>query len=422
MAEPFDTPHDPYAALRFPGFRRLAAGNFIASLGEMIVAVAIAWELYERTGSAFALGLVGLVQVLPVIGLALFTGQVADRVSRKRLLLATQALLMLCSLGLTLLSATQGSLVLVYFILLLTGVARAFHGPANSALLPHTIAPHALANAATWSSSSWQLATVVGPALGGFLIAQFESAAPVYALDVVASLLYVLLILGVREPKIQQTDAEKTITRESLLAGVRFIRRTPVILAAITLDMFAVLFGGATALLPVFARDILQVGPEGLGWMRAAPSIGAVLMVLMIAYLPPFQRAGKVLLLAVAGFGVATIVFGLSTSFPLSLAMLVLLGALDNISVVIRSTLFLTRTPDAMRGRVSAINGMFIGISNEVGAFESGVVAGLFGPVFAVVSGGIGTIIVVTLVALKWPQMRRLGALNESVPQAVETA
>jgi hypothetical protein len=195
--------------------------------------------------------------------------------------------------------------------------------------------------------------------------------------------------------------------------GVRFVWRSKILLAAITLDLFAVLLGGATALLPIFARDILQVGPTGLGWLRAAPSIGAVLMAIALVYLPPFRRAGATLLLAVAGFGAATIVFGLSRSFVLSLAMLGLLGALDNISVVIRSTLLLTQTPDMMRGRVSAVNSVFIGASNQLGGFESGLAAALFGPIIAVVGGGIGTILVVAAVGLIWPEMRRLGRLGE---------
>ncbi len=403
--------HDPYAALRYRDFRLLAAGRFIATLGEQMTSVAIGWELYERTHEAFALGLVGLVQVLPVIILSLPAGTAADRYNRKRIVLFSQVVLAAGAMGLALLSATQGSLLLVYGCLLLIGLARAFNGPASSTLLPLSVPPEVYTSAATWSSSAWQLAAVIGPALGGLAIALFNSATEVFVFDAIAGLTFLALVAAMRGKQLKPKREE--MSRKSLAAGIGFVWRTKIILAAITLDMFAVLLGGATALLPVYAKDILQVGPGGLGWLRAAPSVGAVLMAFTLAHRPPFQHAGRTLLFAVAGFGVATIVFGLSTSFWLSLAMLATLGALDNISVVIRSTLLLTRTPDEMRGRVGAVNGVFIGTSNELGAFESGIAAGLFGPVVAVVAGGIGTILVVLLIAFGWPEVRRLGRLDE---------
>jgi len=403
---------DPYAALRFRDFRFLAAGRFTAALGEMIMGVAVGWEIYERTGSEFALGLVGLVQIIPLLLLALIAGHTADRFNRKHIAFITHFLLALCSLGLAAISYWQAPVELMFVILFFIGVLHAFSGPATSSLLPQTVPTEHLTSAATWSSSTWQFASVLGPAVGGAMLGIFKTAAPVYLADAVAGLLFVVLIMNIRSPQKTQQHKE-AISIKTLLVGFHFIRSTKIILAAITLDMFAVLFGGAVALLPVYAKDILQVGPEGLGWMRAAPSVGAMVMVLLIAHLPPFKKAGKTLLWAVAGFGVATIIFGISTSFPLSLIMLFLLGALDNISVVIRSTLLLTRTPDEMRGRVSAVNSVFIGASNELGAFESGSVAALGGPVFAVVSGGIGTIIVVSLVAYIWPEIRRLGKLSD---------
>jgi MFS family permease len=405
-------PHDPFEALRFRDFRLLFVGRLVASLGEQMIRVAIGWELYERTNNAFALGLVGLVQVLPVILLALIAGHTADRVNRKRLVLVTQVLLAMGSLGLALLSFTHGSLVLIYGCLLLIGIARAFNNPASSAILPQTVPPEAFTSAATWSSSSWQLAAVLGPALGGLLIGVLKSASEIYVMDAIFALTFAVMVAFIRGREVALS--REPMTLESLSAGVRFIRQTKVILAAITLDMFAVLFGGAVALLPVYAKDILKVGPEGLGWLQAAPSVGALCMALTIAHRPPFKRAGRTLLLAVVGFGVATIIFGVSQSFILSLAMLATLGALDNISVVIRSSLLLIRTPDEMRGRISAVNSVFIGASNELGAFESGVTAGLFGPVLAVVFGGIGTIIVVLLVAWAWPEMRNLKTLQDS--------
>ena len=402
--------HDPYRALRFRDFRLLFIGTFIATIGEQMVNVAIGWELYERTGSALALGWVGLVQILPVILLSLPAGHMADRFNRKRIVMVTQVMLSLASVGLTVLSFTHGSLILIYGCLLLIGCGVAFGNPASSTLIPQIVPEGVFANAATWSSSSWQLAAVLGPALGGFVIALSHSATSVYALNAGASLLFVILLVPIATNG-QVERAVEVTTTGSLLEGVRFLRKSQVILAAITLDLFAVLLGGATTLLPIYAKDILQVGPTGLGWMRAAPSVGAVCISLSIAHFPPFKKAGRTLLLAVAGFGLATFIFGISTSFWLSLLMLFLLGGLDNISVVIRSTLLLTRTPDAMRGRVAAVNTLFVGASNELGGFESGLAAQLFGPVISVAAGGIGTILVVLVVALVWPQMRRLRQL-----------
>ncbi len=409
--------HDAYAALRVRDFRLFLAANFLATLGEQMLTIAVGWELYLRTRSTLALGLVGLVQIVPVALLALPAGQLADRYDRRRIVLASQALMAACSLGLTLLSATTGPLPLVYLCLFLLGAGQAFNNPANSSLVPQVVPSAAFANAATWSSSSWQLAAVLGPAVGGGLIALTGHATGVYLINAAAALLAVALVAQIRGSRQVIKPAGEATDVRSLAAGIQFIRRTQVVLAAITLDLFAVLFGGATTLLPVFAVDILHVGATGLGVLRAAPSVGAVLMALALAHLPPLRRAGRTLLLAVAGFGVATVVFGLSRSFLLSLLMLALLGALDNISVVVRSTLLLTRAPDEVRGRVYAVNGVFVTASNELGGFESGLVAAIFGPVLSVAAGGIGTIIVVGLVALAWPEMRRLGRLHETKAQ-----
>lgn len=383
-------------------------------MGEQMINVAIGWELYDRTGSALALGLVGLVQVIPVLLLSLPAGHLADRYSRKHIVIVTLLVLSLSSVGLAVLSYTRGPLVLFYACLLLIGIATAFNGPASSAMLPQMVPSSAFSSAATWSSSSWQLASVLGPGLGGLIIALQHSAFLIYALNAGAVLIFVFLIGLLPNIRLARAPDEESTTWSSLKEGLNFLRSTQVILAAITLDMFAVLLGGAVTLLPIFAKDILHVGPTGLGWMRAAPSIGAVCVAFTIAHIPPFKRSGVVLLLAVAGFGVATIVLGLSRSFWLSLLMLFVLGGLDNISVVIRSTLLLLRTPDALRGRISAVNQMFIGASNELGGFESGLVAQLFGSVAAVAGGGIGTVLVVLCVALLAPEMRRLGRLAPS--------
>ena len=404
-------PHDPYLAWRFMDFRLLFIGLFIATTGEQMITLAIGWELYDRTSSALILGLVGLVQVIPLFILSLPAGHIADRFNRKRIVIIALMVLALASVGLTVLSYTHGPLLLIYGCLLLMGAATAFNGPASSTLVTQAVPEHAYQSAATWSSSSWQLASVIGPALGGILIAILRSATLIYALNAVAVILFALLLLPLQSQ--QKAVASTTTTVGSLLEGVKFLWSTQIILASITLDMFAVLLGGATTLLPIFAKDILHVGPVGLGWLRTAPSIGALCVTFGIAYIPPFKKAGQTLLWAVGGFGIATIIFGLSHSFWLSLTMLFLLGGLDNISVVIRSTLLLTRTPNAMLGRISSVNTLFIGASNQLGGFESGLVAQFFGPLISVVGGGIGTILVVLLVALLWPEMRRLGKMQE---------
>jgi MFS family permease len=401
---------DPYAALRFRDFRLLLAGRFVTSLGDQMLSFGIGWELWLRTHNELALGLVGLAQVIPVIVFSLPAGHVADQYNRKRIVLVTQLLLATCSLGLALISFVQGPIGLVYLCLFGIGVARAFNGPATSTLLPQTVPRRIFASAATWSSSAWQLASIIGPALAGVLVAVLNSVTLIYVLDALAGISFLVAVALIRGRPLALS--RKAATLDSLKEGVRFIRSTKVILAAITLDMFGVLFGGAVTLLPVYATDILKVGAEGLGLLRAAPSVGALLMALALAHLPPFRHAGRTLFLAVTGFGLATIVFGLSTTFWLSVLMLALIGAMDNVSVVIRSTLMLIRTPDEMRGRTSAVNSIFISTSNELGGFESGLTAALFGPVISVVGGGIGTILVVLAVAKIWPEMRRLTTLE----------
>ena len=406
--------HNPYLALRFRDYRLLFSGMFLAVLGEQMIMVAIGWELYVRTGSALALGLVGLVQILPVIVLALIAGHVADRFDRKRIVALTQIVMSVGSLGLAVVSFLHGPIILMYACLLGIGIAVAFNSPAVSALPAQILPEHAFENAATWNSSSWQLASVLGPALGGLLIAVFHGTVLVYVLNALTELLFVGLLLPIRVQRreVVKASSEENTTLQTLGEGIGFLRRTPIMLAAITLDLFAVLFGGATTLLPIFATNILHVGPEGLGWLRAAPSIGAVCMALVLAHRPPFKRAGRTLLIAVAGFGIATIIFGMSRSFWLSLLVLFLLGGLDNISVVIRGTITLTRTPDEMRGRVAAINNLFVSSSNQLGGFESGLTAQLFGPTISVVGGGIGTFLVVLAIALIWPELRRLRSIR----------
>lgn len=412
--------HDPYTALRVADFRRLLTGNMLASIGTQMQSVAVGWELYHRTDSASALGFVGLVQFLPVILLSLPAGHAADHFSRKGIMMGALALMASASLGLAILSFTQGPIPLMYLCLLVAGISQAFNSPARWALVAQVVPENVLANAMTWNSSGWQIASVVGPALGGLVIELTGAAGIAYLLTALCclscaglvALLHTRSTVRLREPA----------SLRSLLAGIDFVWSNPIILATITLDLFAVLFGGATALLPIYAKDILQVGPTGLGWMMAAPSLGALVMALILAHRPPLKRPGRALLWAVAGFGLATIVFGLSHNFILSLSMLVLTGALDNISIVVRSTLVQVLAPDGMRGRVSAVNAVFISSSNQLGAFESGITAAAFGPIGSVAGGGFATLLVVAVVIWKWPQVLRLGPLHRPLGVSEEEA
>jgi MFS family permease len=402
--------HDPYAALAHRDYRLLLGSGFLGSMCQTMLAVAVGWELYERTESAGALGLAGLTGFMPVLFLSLPAGQAADHFSRKGIFEAAQVGVVLAALGLALLSMMQGPIPLIYACLFLVGVCRAFSAPARWALVSEVVPLEHLQNAVTWNSTAWHVAAVAGPALGGLAVAQGGHAVLAYLLAAGFAAAGALLFLPARCRPIPRQAEPFTLT--SLMAGVRFVWRTDLLLAAITLDLFAVLLGGATALLPIYARDILDVGPRGLGWLRAAPAIGAFAMALVLAHLPPFRRAGLALVWAVAGFGAATIAFGLSTDPALSFVMLALTGALDNISVVVRHTMVQVLTPNEMRGRVSAVNFVFISSSNELGDFESGVTAQLFGTVVSVVAGGVGTLLVVLLVALRWPRLLRLGSLR----------
>jgi MFS family permease len=442
---------DAYAAFRSGSYRSYAISGFISMLGRQMLGVALGYEIFQRTHSATALGLVGLMGALPIIFLSIPAGIFADRFNRKAIILLAQTLSIVTSLGLVTLALEHvavppvaplaagvhalytmagwfgeksgvffdPAMPLVYLLLLVNGVARAFGWSARSALFPNLVPRSALSNAVMWNSSTFELTCVLGPAIGGLAIA-FLGVPMVYAIDAALGLAGLLIFLPIHAPQ-EMTHTHPHPLRD-LFTGLRFVGANKLILATITLDMFAVLLGGATALLPVFAEHILNVGAVGLGWLRAAPSVGAVLMAFALAHRPPLQRAGHAMLLAVAGFGAATIVFGLSKNYALSFVALAMTGACDNISVVVRHTLVQLLTPDAMRGRVSAVNNIFIGSSNELGAFESGVTAALFGPVISVVAGGIGTILVVFGVAAKWPQVRAIGPLQEpeKVPGPVD--
>ena len=404
---------DAFAALRIPVVRAFALGRMAAVLGVQALSVAVGWQLYERTGSAWALGLVGAIEILPVLLLMLPAGHVADRYPRRNVAMCAHVVLALAALGLALVSAKEASVTFIYLLLLVVGAARAFASPSAATLLPQLLRPEQFTNANAWLSTGFQLAAISGPALGGGLIAVSGSATLAFLAAAAGQLLFVVFLF--RLPSVPPARPTTASTRD-LFAGFAFIRRHPVFLAAITLDLFAVLFGGAVALLPIFAKDILHVGPAGLGWLRAAPALGAMCMALLTTRLPPWRRPGRVLLLTVVGFGLATIGFGLSRSMALSLVCLFLTGVFDDISVVIRLTLEQVLTPDQLRGRVSSIHYVFIGFSNELGAFESGASAALLGPIVSVVGGGVAVIVVVAVVLVLWPQLLRLEPLATLKP------
>lgn len=405
---------DAFAALRIPFVRAFALGRAAATLGQQFVSVAVGWELYERTGDPWALGLVGAAQVAPVLVLMLPAGNVADRFPRQNVAMLAHALLGLATLGLAAVSWLGAPIELVYGLLILGGVARAFAAPSVSTLLPQLLEPRQFANANAWLVSIFQLAAITGPAVGGVLIAISGAATTSYLAAAAGQFVFVGLLMTL--PAVAPPSGAARRSARDLFAGVAFIRGNPVFLAAITLDLFAVLLGGAVALLPVFAKDILGVGPIGLGLLRSAPSLGAMVTALFVTRLPPWERPGRVLLLMVAGFGVATIGFGLSRDLVLSMVCLAFIGATDSVSMVIRQTLQQVITPDRLRGRVAAVSSLFVGMSNELGAFESGATAALFGAVVSVVGGGVGTLVVVALVALAWPALARIGPLHTLRP------
>jgi MFS family permease len=384
-------------------------------VSSQFISVAVGWELYERTRDPWALGLVGAVQVAPAVVLLLPAGNLADRYPRRNIALIAQAILTLMALGLAAVSFSGAPVWLVYALLAFTGVGRAFSAPTGNPMLAQLIKPGEFARTLPYLISSGHLASIAGPAAAGGLIALTGAAGPNYVVASVGYLSYIVMLLMLPTVPPPPNPAGRSVS--DLFAGVAFVRRTPVFLGAISLDLFAVLLGGAVALLPVFARDILMVGPTGLGLLRASPSVGAVLSSLIQTRLPPWPRPGVVLLCAVLGFGIATIGFGLSHSLPLSMFFLFWTGACDSVSMVIRGTLEQALTPDRLRGRVSAVNSLFIGLSNEFGAFESGATASLFGPVASVVGGGAGTIAVVATVFVLCPALARVAPLHTLRPE-----
>lgn len=412
------THNDPYKALRSRNYALFLLGSVLDIMGNQMQAIAVGWELYLRTHSAYILGFVGLVQFLPVLLFALPIGHAADKYDRKMLVFLSEVLTVLAAVGLAALSFMQGPISLYYVCLFVLGISRSLNMTSRSSILPSLVPREDITNAITWNSNGRQVATIVGPGVGGLLIAATGGVFWVYVIDALSSLAFIGLLLPVKIPRIARSEEPMSV--RSLSLGLKFIAKTKIVLATITLDLFAVLLGGAITLLPVFATDILHVGATGLGWLRAAPSVGAMVTAFFIARFPMKRRVGLILLIAVMGFGASTILFGISRVFWFSLAMLLLTGAFDTVSVVIRGTLVQMLTPNELLGRVSAVNAIFISSSNELGGFESGVTAQLFGAVPSVVGGGIGTILVVIAVAWLWPQILFLSSLDGSSSHRLE--
>lgn len=405
---------DPYAALRFKEFRIFLLVRFVLVFGWTMQFIVIEWEVYSLTKDPLSLGFIGLMEIIPALSMALFAGHIVDQREKRNLLATCIALFSLISLGLFLLTwepvvgdwSTKQILYCIYALIFFGGFLRSFFGPTIFSLLALIVPKKNYPNAATWSSSTWQMSAVLGPAFGGFAISWLGVH---WALCIVFGMVFLsfLILLQIKPKPILNPKIGEPVLA-SLKEGVRFVFKTKAILGAITLDMFAVLFGGAIALLPIFAQDILKVGSEGFGVLRAAPAIGAFITMLITAYIPISRKAGMKLLTAVFGFGVCIIVFGLSSIFWVSLLALFFSGMTDGVSMVIRQTILQIKTPDNMRGRVSSVNSMFVGSSNELGAFESGLTAKLMGTVTAVVFGGTMTLITVVTTGLVSPTFRKL--------------
>ncbi|MBL7854276.1 MAG: MFS transporter [Cyclobacteriaceae bacterium] len=402
----------PYAALRIPEFRLFVTARVCVTMAIQIQAVVVGWQVYEITKDPLSLGLIGLAEAIPSIAVALYAGHVADVVPRKRIILVGLATLLLCSAALLFFTTNLGAFVFqwgvvpIYSVIFLSGIARGFISPALFAFMPQLVPRDVFPNAITWNSTLWEFAAIAGPAIGG-LVYGFAGITAAYTVDVALVAAGLLLAMAIAGKPVPPSTEEQGVV-EKIKAGLRFVFHNKIILSAISLDLFAVLFGGAVALLPIFADEILKVGEIGLGFLRSAPSLGAVLMAVYITHHPIRQNMGKTLLWAVAGFGGCMIVFALSQNFWLSLAVLVISGAFDCVSVIVRSTLLQTLTPENMKGRVSAVNYIFIGSSNEIGMFESGVAARLLGVVPSVIFGGCMTLGVVAATAWLSKSLREL--------------
>jgi MFS family permease len=407
---------DPYAALRFPNFRRYISGLLALTVSIHIQGTIVGWQIYDLTGDPLALGLIGLAEALPFVVSALWSGHVADRYDRRLVVLWSMGVLVVCSLALlsvALLTSVPSAwrIASIYAVIIVSGVARAFLHPARQALGSELIPRAVFPNAIAWRTTTWQASAVLGPALGGLLYAT-GGAALAYGLDTVLMLVGMVWVFRVRHTSPTRAPVEGMML-DSLLSGIRFVRSEKRLFGAMTLDLFAVLFGGATALLPIFAKDILAIGPTGLGLLRAMPAVGAVLMSIVLVRTPITRHVGRAMLAAITCYGLSMIGFALSNTLWISCVMLACAGCFDMIGVVVRSTLLTVVTPEHMLGRVSAVNSIFVGSSNEIGAFESGLTAKLLGTVNSVLFGGLATLGVVAWVSRAFPALRRLDGWPE---------
>jgi MFS family permease len=411
MAESGNSSNAGRVAFTYPDFSLYQLARFLVVAGLEMQSVAVGWQIYEITKRPLDLGLVGLCQFSPGILLFLITGHAADTFNRRKLLMTCYAGFGVCS-ALLLFYALSGlrTVLPMYAIVVLLGVVRSFNNPASRSLLPQIIPEEHLQNAIAWNSSVNQGGTILGPSLGGLIYAVAKGPAAVYTTSMLAAAGAVFLMTQIK--LYIKARPREPLSLKSVLAGLRYIGEKKIILGSISLDLFAVLLGGAVALLPVFASEVLRTGPWGLGLLRASPAIGAGSMALLLAHRPFRSRAGLTMLWCVGGFGAFTVLFGISRNLVLSMAALILVGCMDMVSVVVRSTLVQLATPDEMRGRVSAVEMIFIGASNEIGQFESGITAQWFGAVPAVIMGGVGTLLITALWAWNFPELRRVEKLS----------
>lgn len=409
--------HDPFSSLRVKDFRLFLSAKFLITVAGQMQAIIASWLIYEKTKDPFSLGLIGLAEAIPALSLALPGGLIADRFSRKRIMLISVLLMVVSSIVLcvytnpVIIEQFKNSVFIsqvgtLYFVIFIVGVARGFYVPAQAAYWAQILPREKYVNGSVWNSSLWQIGVVTGPALGGILYAQAGAFTSSIIVMVFMMTVALLITFFTSTPVMKNSKEEAML--DSIKKGIDYFFKHPILLSAVSLDLFAVLFGGAVALLPAFADTVLHAGPQGLGYLRSAPAIGAVCMSLVLAFYPPHQGAGKKMLICVAGFGACMIAFALSTSFALSFIILVLSGMFDNVSVVIRSTILQTHTPDEMRGRIAAVNSIFVGSSNELGAFESGLAARFLGLVPSVVFGGVMTLIIVIITQRMAPALKKL--------------
>jgi MFS family permease len=404
--------HKAYAVWQIPDFRWLIMGRFFLTLGIQMQSVIVGWQVYELTKDPFSLGLIGLAEVIPFLSVALFAGHVADIVIRRRIIILTTCMYIICASILLALSFSIGTIysesgvVPLYFVIAFTGLARAFFYPAQSAYMAQIVPRELYPNSSTWNSIIWHIAAVTGPAIGG-LVYGFSGIHRAYLFVVIFATCSLFFFFNTKSVPLPERSRNEGFIK-SLAEGIRFVMKKQVLLGSMVLDMFGVLFGGAVALLPVFAAEILKVGPQGLGLLRAAPAFGAVFMSMMMAYYPPLKNTGYKLLAGTTGFGLCMIIFAISKEFWLSMLVLIFSGMFDNISVVIRNTILQLYTPDAMRGRVASVNSIFIGSSNELGSFESGLAARLMRLVPSVVFGGGMTLLVVLITSRFAPKLRKM--------------